>query len=114
MWVILQNLHSDTMKRFGLEPDMSSDAVQEKLKELEEQIKREIQKELKMKEGAENMRRAVQAGGGDRKSRSNVDSVIRKAKDRLEELNQDLSDVRTYVIMVGGKPTSKPDGSGKR
>lgn len=102
------------MKRFGFEPDMSTDAAQEALKVRAEWIKREIQKELKLKEGAENMRKAVQAGGGDRKSKSNVDAVIRKAKDRLEELNQDLSDVRTYLLMAGGKPTLKLEGNETR
>lgn len=109
---LFEDVPSEALKRFGFEPDMSTDAVQEKLKECEEQIKKDIQRELKMKEGAENMRKAVSAGGGDRKSKSNVDAVIQKANSKLKELKEDLNNVRTYLLMAGGKPTTKFDGAG--
>lgn len=100
-------------ERFGFEPDLSTDEAQQKLKEKEEQLKKQIITELKIKEGAENMRKAVSATGGDRKSKSSVDSLIRKSNSRLDDLNQELSEVRTYLLMVGGSSVSTTDGSGE-
>lgn len=39
--------------------DLSDTMVQQKLDEIKEQIRREIRKELKIKEGAENLRKVV-------------------------------------------------------
>lgn len=40
--------------------DLSDTMVQQKLDEIKEQIRREIRKELKIKEGAENLRKVKQ------------------------------------------------------
>lgn len=40
--------------------DLSDTMVQQKLDEIKEQIRREIRKELKIKEGAENLRKVMQ------------------------------------------------------
>ena len=39
--------------------DLSDTMVQQKLDEIKEQIRREIRKELKIKEGAENLRKVI-------------------------------------------------------
>lgn len=39
--------------------DLSDTMVQQKLDEIKEQIRREIRKELKIKEGAENLRKVL-------------------------------------------------------
>lgn len=41
--------------------DLSDTMVQQKLDEIKEQIRREIRKELKIKEGAENLRKVNRA-----------------------------------------------------
>jgi len=94
------------MERFGFEPDMSLEAVQERLKELEETIRRRILTETKIKEGAENMRRAT----SDKKSLAHVRTIVNDADSTLHTLNQELNDVRTYLLMTGndsrtGEPT---------
>ena len=85
---------------------MSIDQVIQKLKESEEQIKKDILTEFKIKEGAEKMR-AV----SDRKSKDHVGTMIKKATTRLDELQESLQSVRTYILMAetsGSLP--KPNG----
>ena len=45
--------------RFGFDPFMSTQEMQGKLKEKEEEIRKQILTELKIKEGAEKIRRAA-------------------------------------------------------
>ena len=71
--------------------------IQKRLREEEERVRREIQKELKIKEGAEKMRRAAT----ERKStKVHMSAEIKKSVSRLDELNQELSDLRTYQLMT--------------
>jgi len=94
------------MERFGFEPEMSIEAVQERLKELEDTIRRRILKEMKIKEGAENMRRAT----SDKKSLAHVRTIVNEVNSTLQNLNQELSDVRTYLQMTNddGDAVSTP------
>ncbi|KAK2159070.1 hypothetical protein LSH36_159g06031 [Paralvinella palmiformis] len=82
-------------QRFGIEPDLSNEVVQEKLKEIEDSIKRDILKEMKIKEGAENLRKAT----SDKKSLANVNSIVKAANSKLDDLNRELQDVRAYLLM---------------
>ena len=84
------------MERFGFEREMSMAAVQERLKELEATIRRRILKEIKIREGAENMRRAT----NDKKSLAHVRTIVNEVNDTLQNLNQELNDVRTYLQMT--------------
>jgi len=99
------------MERFGFEREMSMEAVQERLKELEETIRRRILKEIKIKEGAENMRRAT----SDKKSLAHVRTIVNEVNNTLQNLNQELNDVRTYLQMTSddsdaGSTTGKRPG----
>jgi len=82
--------------------------VQKRLREEEERIRKEIQKELKLKEGAENLRRAstVQKTGG----KSDISAEIKKLNTRLEELNQELEEIRTFQLITsdGGTTFTTP------
>jgi len=99
-----QNLQ-ELFERFELTPDMPPNEIREKLRENEQRVRKEIQTELKVKEGAENMRRAY----SDRKSVANVGTMIKNSVSRIEELNQELEDVRTLLLMtVDGCPVSTP------
>ena len=84
------------MKRLGFEADLSPDAVQQRLREREETIRRRIVTETKIKEGAENMRRATK----DKKSLAHVRTIVSEADSTLHNLNQELNDVRTYLLMT--------------
>jgi hypothetical protein len=66
----------------GTDGDPSQEQVFQTLQELKERIRREIRKELKIKEGAENLRRA----STDKKSAQNVASMIKQSNNRLEDL----------------------------
>lgn len=90
-----QNLQ-ELLVRFGLTPDMPASEMRDKLRENEQRVRKEIQTELKVKEGAENMRRAY----SDRKSAANVGTMIKNSVGRLDELNQELEDVRTLLLMA--------------
>jgi Hr1 repeat len=71
--------------------------VQKRLKEEEERVRREIQKELKIKEGVEKMRRAAP----ERKSvKTHMSAEIKKSVSRLDSLNEELNDLRTYQLMT--------------
>lgn len=90
-----QNLH-ELFERLGLNSEMPASDIREKLREIEQGIRKEIQTELKVKEGAENMRRAYT----DRKSVANVGNMIKDSLGRIDDLNQELEDVRTLILMT--------------
>ena len=83
-------------QRFGFEPDLSNDVIQERLKELQEQTKKKILTEMKIKEGAENLRKAT----SDKKAQANVNSIVKQANSKLEELNEELQEVNAYLLMT--------------
>ena len=94
----------DLSERYGFTATTTASEVQRRLKEEEELIRKEIQKELKIKEGAENLRRAstVQKTGG----KSDISAEIKRSNARLEELNQELEEIRTFQLMTSDGSTS--------
>ncbi|ESN92276.1 hypothetical protein HELRODRAFT_89736 [Helobdella robusta] len=77
-----------------------------KLKEREDQIRKDIIKEMKIKEGAEKMKEAA----ADRKS---VAAEIKRATCHLDDLHADLDNLRTFKFMIesGGLDViSEPSG----
>ena len=91
----------DLNQRFGFEPDLSSEAVQERLKVFQERIRKEILTEMKIKEGAENIRKAA----GDKKS-VNVSAIVKQANSKLEVLNQELQELNTYLLLTSSNNSS--------
>ncbi|KAG7321555.1 hypothetical protein KOW79_014413 [Hemibagrus wyckioides] len=75
--------------------DLSDTMVQQKLDEIREQIKREIRKELKIKEGAENLRRVTT----DKKRLAYVDTMLKKSNKKVEELHQDLQELNAHIVV---------------
>jgi len=92
------------MERFGFEPDLSLEAVQERLKELEDTIRRRILREAKIKEGAENLKRATK----DKNSLARVRMIVNEAENTLHNLNEELKDVRTYLQMTQDNNSAGP------
>uniref|UniRef100_A0A4W3KHW8 protein kinase C n=1 Tax=Callorhinchus milii TaxID=7868 RepID=A0A4W3KHW8_CALMI len=74
--------------------DFSDTSFQQKLDEAKEQIRREIRKELKIKEGAENLRKA----STDKKHLSNVENILKNSNRKLEELHQQLQDLDAHIV----------------
>uniref|UniRef100_A0A669F5Y4 protein kinase C n=1 Tax=Oreochromis niloticus TaxID=8128 RepID=A0A669F5Y4_ORENI len=82
--------------------------VQQKLDEIKEQIRREIRKELKIKEGAENLRKVTT----DKKSLAYVDNMLKKSNKKVEELHQELQELNAHIVVkdpeeVLGTPNSE-------
>lgn len=103
MYVYVQTLKEqrgmeDLVERFGFSTDLSDTDIQVKLREKEEAIRRDILKQMKLKEGAEKLHRAAT----DRKSAGDAQVIIKQAGSRLIELNDELQDVSAYLIMANG------------
>ncbi|XP_036376913.1 serine/threonine-protein kinase N2-like isoform X1 [Megalops cyprinoides] len=95
-------LHGDTRSHMVSEClglwrnlDLSDTMVQQKLDEIKDQIKREIRKELKIKEGAENLRKVTT----DKKSLAYVDNVLKKSNKKVEELHQELQELNAHIVV---------------
>lgn len=71
--------------------DLSDTMVQQRL----DQIKREIRKELKIKEGAENLRKVTT----DKKNLAYVENMLKKCNKKLEELHQELQDLNAHIVV---------------
>ncbi|XP_046979106.1 serine/threonine-protein kinase N [Vanessa cardui] len=82
-------------------------ALPSKLEELKDVIRKEIRKELKIKEGAEKIREVAT----DRKSLANVANLVKEANIKLNELKSDLQELESQLLLSRGQsiPTSPED-----
>nr|XP_057906396.1 serine/threonine-protein kinase N1-like isoform X2 [Doryrhamphus excisus] len=87
------------LQQLGLDQnsDLSDSSVQQRLDEHRERIRREIRKELKIKEGAENLRRATT----DKRNAQQVDSQLRSSKRKLEYLHAQLQELDAHIVVKG-------------
>ncbi|XP_067203809.1 serine/threonine-protein kinase N isoform X4 [Linepithema humile] len=69
---------------------------------LREHIRREIRKELKIKAGAEKLREVAT----DRKSLSDVAAIVKNANSKLSELQAELQQLESQIILTQGQPQS--------
>ncbi|XP_026808021.1 serine/threonine-protein kinase N isoform X3 [Rhopalosiphum maidis] len=75
-----------------------------RLDELKETIRREIRRELKIKEGAEKLREVVT----DRKSLSDVTDIVKKSNTKLAELQAELQELESHIILSHGATGQQP------
>uniref|UniRef100_A0A4W6FNC0 protein kinase C n=1 Tax=Lates calcarifer TaxID=8187 RepID=A0A4W6FNC0_LATCA len=89
------------LEQLGLDQnsDFSDSGVQQLLDEQRERIRREIRKELKIKEGAENLRRATT----DKRNAQQVDSQLRSSNRRLDSLHAQLQELDAHIVVKGGE-----------
>ncbi|KAJ7410409.1 hypothetical protein WISP_108526 [Willisornis vidua] len=80
----------------GQKLDFSDTMVQQKLDEAKDQIKREIRKELKIKEGAENLRKVTT----DKKNLAYVDNILKKSNKKLEDLHHKLQELNAHIVVT--------------
>ncbi|KAF7274305.1 hypothetical protein GWI33_013022 [Rhynchophorus ferrugineus] len=86
--------------KYGLVTDNLSDSqLQGKLEELKDIIRKEIRKELKIKEGAEKLRGV----STDRKSLSHVNTIVKNSNFKLTELKNELSELESQIILSQGQ-----------
>nr|XP_004653722.2 serine/threonine-protein kinase N2 isoform X2 [Jaculus jaculus] len=83
--------------------DFSETMVQQKFDDIKDRIKREIRKELKIKEGAENLRKVTT----DKKSLAYVDNILKKSNKKLEELHHKLQELNAHIVV--SDPEDVPD-----
>ncbi|XP_069593624.1 serine/threonine-protein kinase N2 isoform X1 [Ranitomeya imitator] len=94
--------YQDTRSHIAPEPlsinqklDFSDPLTQPNLDEIKDQIKREIRKELKIKEGAENLRKVTT----DKKNLAYVDNILKKSNKKLEELHNSLQEINAHIVV---------------
>ncbi|XP_028979192.2 serine/threonine-protein kinase N1 isoform X2 [Esox lucius] len=102
------------LEQLGLDQssDFSDTSVQQHLDEERDRIRREIRKELKIKEGAENLRRATT----DKKNVQQVDSQLRSSSRKLDNLHAQLQELDAYIVVKGGDENNRdgPKSPGAR
>ncbi|KAI5734926.1 hypothetical protein M8J77_012019 [Diaphorina citri] len=84
--------------------NVAEEALPNKLEELKEHIRKEIRKELKIKEGAEKLREVAR----DRKSLSDVATIVKKSNSKLSELHNELQELESQIIMTQGQTVTSP------
>jgi serine/threonine protein kinase len=110
-----QSGYHDLGQRYGIDPDLADSNIQSRLEEIREHLKREIRKELKIKEGAENLRKATT----DKKSLENVTRMVKHANSKLEELHQELQELNAHLLVansnnhVPGDNSDSPERDGR-
>ncbi|XP_021947883.1 serine/threonine-protein kinase N isoform X5 [Folsomia candida] len=94
--------------KYGLDPDPSDGGIgiSHKLEELKELIRKEIRKELKIKEGAEKLRDVSK----DRKSLSELTALVKKSSIKLTEMQQELQELDSQIILTQGGFPSMDNG----
>ena len=90
-----RNSYHDISQRYGLNPNLKEEELQLQLEEMRENLKKEIRKEMKIKEGAEKLREATT----DKKILSDVNSIVKKANSKLKELHNELLEINSNLLM---------------
>lgn len=71
-------------------------SFQQKLEGEKELLRRAIQKELKIKEGAENLRKATT----DRKNLAHIEHVLKSSNRKLEQLHWELQELNARIVIT--------------
>jgi len=69
-----------------------------RLEELKELIRKEIRKELKIKEGAEKLREVTT----DRRSLAELTGLVKKSNNKLYDMQSDLQELDSQIILSQG------------
>uniref|UniRef100_A0A669Q6B4 Serine/threonine-protein kinase N3 n=1 Tax=Phasianus colchicus TaxID=9054 RepID=A0A669Q6B4_PHACC len=85
---------SDTL---GNGVNLMDPSFQQKLEGEKELLRRAIQKELKIKEGAENLRKATT----DRKNLAHIEHVLKSSNRKLEQLHWELQELNARIVITG-------------
>lgn len=98
--------YQELCTKYGLPADISDCNLQQKLEEVKKQVKEEIRKELKIKEGAENLKKVTT----DKKCLSNVNVMVKQSNNKLQELQQDLQELDAHILVThqGNRKSARP------
>ncbi|GIY39159.1 hypothetical protein CEXT_365001 [Caerostris extrusa] len=86
---------------YGLQHNVLDASLPPKLEDIKKQLKEEIRKELKIKEGAEKSEKSHFR----QKSLSNINSIVKKANSKLHDLQQELQELNAYMLVFQGQST---------
>uniref|UniRef100_A0A8U8CG10 Serine/threonine-protein kinase N3 n=1 Tax=Geospiza parvula TaxID=87175 RepID=A0A8U8CG10_GEOPR len=89
-----------------VESNVSIAVFQQKLEGEKELLRRAIQKELKIKEGAENLRKATT----DRKNLVHIEHVLKSSNRKLEQLHWELQELNARILI----PDKERSTTGRR
>jgi predicted RNase H-like nuclease (RuvC/YqgF family) len=76
--------------------DSSSSTLNQKLEEIRNYLRNEVYKQYKLQEGAEKMRSAT----SDKKRLQNLNAMIKESNLKIEELNQELADLNSFIVVT--------------
>lgn len=79
--------------------DFSDTMVQQKLDDIKDRIKREIRKELKIKEGAENLRKVTT----DKKNLAYVDNILKKSNKKIRRITSQATRIKCTHRCIGSR-----------
>ena len=91
-----ESVYQELAQRYNIDANLAETMLQQRLEEIRESLRKEIRRELKIKEGAENLRKATT----DKKSLSNVNSIVKKSNLKLQELQQELNELSSHLLMA--------------
>lgn len=76
--------------------DLEQLNLNQKLEEIRNYLRNEIYKQYKLQEGAEKMRSATT----DKKRLNNLLSMIKESNLKIDELNQELNELNSYIVIT--------------
>lgn len=85
----------------------SDDAITQRLRWTADKLREEIERENRLKQGAEKLRLASL---DDRHTQSQVNALLKQSNYKLNELKRDLQEVDTHILLSQGLPTSSFPG----
>ena len=92
------SLLNELSVKYGIQTHLSHSPLPQKLEELRDYLRQEIKKELKIMEGAENLRRVAT----DKKSVSNVNVIVKKSNSKLTDLQRELQELESQILVSQG------------
>uniref|UniRef100_A0A8C3EPF2 protein kinase C n=1 Tax=Corvus moneduloides TaxID=1196302 RepID=A0A8C3EPF2_CORMO len=95
-----------SLLQLGNGVNLMDPSFQQKLEGEKELLRRAIQKELKIKEGAENLRKATT----DRKNLVHIEHVLKSSNRKLEQLHWELQELNARIVITD-KEEGTTDGS---
>lgn len=95
-------LQGSSLLQLGNGVNLMDPSFQQKLEGEKELLRRAIQKELKIKEGAENLRKATT----DRKNLVHIEHVLKSSNRKLEQLHWELQELNARIVI-----TDKEEGT---
>ncbi|XP_068147952.1 serine/threonine-protein kinase N isoform X8 [Drosophila tropicalis] len=92
--------------KYGFTENLPESSMSSRLEEIKEAIRREIRKELKIKEGAEKLREVAK----DRRSLSDVAVLVKKSKSKLAELKSELQELESQILLTSANTAVNSNG----